>query len=102
MFRTSFLLVLSAGLWAFAGAFDAQGDELPKPKRNGLFVYGACDAPEGLVVNTGSIQLYVRDETLEVTTVDLAAFGHLAQTPRQQSKPGHHRNEQRRQRLKVN
>ena len=74
MFRTSFLLVMLAGLWAFAGAFDAQGDELPKPKRNGLFVYGACDAPEGLVVNTGSIQLYVRDETLEVTTVELAAF----------------------------
>ena len=30
MFRTSFLLVMSAGLWAFAGAFDAQGDEPPE------------------------------------------------------------------------
>ncbi|MGB1007245.1 MAG: EF-hand domain-containing protein, partial [Thalassobaculaceae bacterium] len=67
-------MVISAATYVFPGALGALGGETPKPNRNGLFVYGDCAAPEGLVVNVGSIQLYVRDETLEVTTIELAAF----------------------------
>ena len=72
--RTLCLLVISAALYVLPGVFIAQGGEVSKLNRDGLFVYGECAAPEGLVVNVGSLQLYVRDETLEVTTIELAAF----------------------------